>query len=148
MDPPAAIINPRSREAGPLIKPGVARARRGPPVLLAGCLALVVFVAAGPAWAQISREEAASRIESDYDVQVLRVRAGDIDGRAVWLVTVMNPGGDFNEAFQVTTLAVDSTDGSLVPAFRHGPTGARGGGDAVDMQIDRRPSAMQSGPWR
>ena len=40
------------------------------------------------------------------------------DGRAVFLVTVMNPGGDFNEAFQVTTLAVDVETGKLVSGYR------------------------------
>lgn len=131
-----------------MIKPAVACARRGLPVLLAGCLAFAASAVPAPAQAQISRDDAARRIESDYNVQVLRVRPGDIDGRAVWLVTVMNPGGDYNEAFGVTTLALDQADGTLVPAFRHGPTGARGLDDSVDTRIDRRPSSMQSGPWR
>ena len=58
-----------------------------------------------------------------FDVQVLRIRAGQIGDRRVWLITVMNRGGDFNTAFQVNTLAVDQATGEMVPAFRHRSSG-------------------------
>ena len=113
-----------------------------------------VFLAAGvalppvPALAQIAENEAAARVAGEYDVEVLRVHPGDVDGTPVWLVTVMNPGGDFNTAFQVTTLAVDRASGALVPAYRHGASGVSGTGSAVGGRPDLRPDAMRSGVWR
>ena len=85
-------------------------------VLAALCLLLL----AGPAQAQVTADMAKRQIEEAYGVEVLKVREGELDGRAVWLVTVMNPGGDFNEAFMVTTLAVDRETGQLVSTFRAG----------------------------
>jgi hypothetical protein len=131
-----------------LIRAIAACARGGLHVALAGCLAIGFLAAAGSALAEISQDQAARKIASDYNVKVLRVKPGKIDGRAVWLVTVMNPGGNYNEAFQVTTLAVDQADGRLVPSFRNGPSETEGAAGAVDTQIDRRPSVMRSGPWR
>ncbi len=88
-------------------------------------LLVALLVAAGPAptTAAVNEAQVAQSIAEAYGVRVLRVQEGEIDGRPVWLVTVMNPGGDFNEAFMVTTLAVDRETGELVPAFRHGPSG-------------------------
>jgi hypothetical protein len=54
---------------------------------------------------------------------VLRVREALYDGRSVYIVTVMNPGGDFNEAFQVNTLMVDRRSGKLVSQFRPAMSG-------------------------
>jgi hypothetical protein len=88
-------------------------------------------------------------IEEAYDVDVLRARPGQIDGRAVWLLTVMNKGGDFNTAYQVNTLAVDQETGKLVPAFRHGASGtARPGAESRDDKVGLRPDAARSGTWR
>ncbi len=116
--------------------------------LSAALLALALGAAPRPASA-LTGEEAAARIEADYGVKALRVRPGTIDGTAVWLVTVMKPGGDSNDAFQVTTLAVDRVTGALVPAFRHGPSGvARPRGTSPSM-IEQRPSVLRSGDvWR
>lgn len=71
----------------------------------------------------ISQSQAANKVALAFDVQVLRVRAGEVEGTPVWLVTVMNRGGDFNSAFQVNTLAVDQQSGELRPAFRHRSSG-------------------------
>jgi len=65
------------------------------------------------------------------------------------MVTVMKAGGNSNDAFQVTTLAVDQDSGNLVPAFRHGPTGyALPDAANRDTRIEQRPDATRSGPWR
>ena len=118
---------------------------------LAVSAALVAFAlgaATRPA-AALTGEEAAAGIEADYGVKALRVRPGTIDGIEVWLVTVMKPGRDSNDAFQVTTLAVDRVTGALVPAFRHGVHGpARPPGTSPSM-IEQRPSVLRSGDvWR
>ncbi len=114
----------------------------------AALLAFVLGAATRPA-AALSGEEAASGIEANYGVKVLRVRPGTIGGTAVWLVTVMKPGRDSNDAFQVTTLAVDRTTGALVPAFRHGPSGPARLPDASPSMIEQRPGVLRSGDvWR
>ncbi len=114
----------------------------------AAVLALALGAAPRPALA-LTGEEAAARIEAEYGVKALRVRPGTIDGTAVWLVTVMKPGGDSNDAFQVTTLAVDQVTGALVPAFRHGVHGPARLRGAAPSTIERRPSVLRSGDvWR
>ena len=85
-------------------------------LLLAAALAVSVVPGAGAA---VTDEAAAKQVAETYNVEVLRVRAGTIDGRKVWLVTVMQPGGNSNGAFQVHVLAVDEESGALVPSFRH-----------------------------
>ena len=114
---------------------------------LAG-MVLALAAPAAPAMAQVTEEAAAAQIRTEYGVEVLRVRAGTVDGRPVWLITVMKPGGTSNSAFQVTTLAVDQATGDLVPAYRHGRHGAEGSGDSVDTRLDLRPDNMRTGTWR
>ncbi|RMD64667.1 MAG: hypothetical protein D6826_01915 [Alphaproteobacteria bacterium] len=97
------------------------------------------------ALAAVSAQEAADRIAAEFEVEVLRTRPGEIDGRSVWLVTVMVPGGDSNAAFMVTTLAVDRETGRLIPAFRHGPHGATPPGGTTDLRIERRPDILRPG---
>ncbi len=117
-------------------------------VVSAALLALTLGAATRPA-AALTGEEAAARIEADYGVKALRVRAGTIDGIEVWLVTVMKPGRDSNDAFQVTTLAVDQVTGALVPAFRHGVHGPARPRRVSPSMIEQRPSVLRSGGvWR
>ena len=121
---------------------------RIPSVLfLAFWLAGGLGLAPKPVLAQVSADQTSARIGSEFGVEVLRVRAGSVDGIEVWLVTVMNPKGDSNAAFQVTTLAVDKATGDLVPAFRHGPSGTAADW-AVRLQADQRPEAPRSPIWR
>lgn len=80
---------------------------------------LLAAVAVPAAEAAMSADTASKQIGERFDVEVLKVRPGEIDGRKVWLVTVMRPGGDSNAAFQVHLLAVDQESGELVPSFRH-----------------------------
>ena len=89
----------------------------------ASLLLALAGMPAPPAWAAVSGDAAGKKIAERYDVQVLKVRAGDLDGRKVWLVTVMMPGGNSNGAFQVHVLAVDQNSGDLVPSFRHSADG-------------------------
>lgn len=112
-------------------------------------LALAGAVAPVPAAAAMTREEAAIVIQSRFGVEVLRVREGEIDDKPVWLVTVMKPGGDTNDAFQVTTLAVEQETGLLVPAFRHGPNGPVEPSQSLrEGKSEQRPSSIRSGTWR
>lgn len=92
--------------------------------LVAALAALVLFAWPVSAPAEISEDAVKDRIAQDYGVKVLKVRrAEDANGRAVYLVTVMNPGGNFNEAFQVNTLMVDAQSGELIPSYHHQKSG-------------------------
>jgi hypothetical protein len=90
--------------------------------IVALALAASVTLAAAPAFA-LSQEEAKTAIAERYEVEVLKVEPGTIDGQRVWIVTVMEPGGTSNAAFRVARLAMDRTTGELVPAFRHDDSG-------------------------
>lgn len=58
------------------------------------------------------------------------------DGRKLLAVTVLTPGGDFNDGYQANVLLVDAKTGRLLPQFRHHASGYSldgrdaGGGDA------------------
>ena len=118
-------------------------------VLAAALAGAVLLFAGSAAQAQVSESEARQMIEGSYPVQVLKATEGEVDGQAVWLLTVMNDGGDFNEAFQVNTLAVSKADGTLVPSFSHGSSGynvppSLSGSPASEIH----PSQMRNGIWR
>ncbi len=90
------------------------------------CTLFLILSTGLPAHAVNARDKAlAERIAKTYGVTVLKISNAEQDGSQVLLVTVMNPGGDFNEAFQVTNLVVDRQTGRLVSQFRHTPTGHR-----------------------
>ncbi len=116
--------------------------------LIAVAMLAVAVWAPAPA-AAVSSDDAARKVAEQYSVKVLRVRAGVVADTPVWLVTVMEPGGNTNNAFQVTTLAVDQESGELVPSFRHGANGfSTSDGQARATRIEQRPEAMRSGTWR
>lgn len=116
-------------------------------------LAAAVFVASlslgAPAVAQLSEESAAAKIAEQFGVKVLRVVAAEHYGRAVYRVTFMTPGGDFDGAFQVSSVVVDVVTGDLVPQFRHLPSGYDTSGAPAYRSNDQRPDAAESGVvWR
>ena len=87
-------------------------------------LTAAVFAVTAVAAAQMPGEkQIAESVAKKYDVQVLKVVKAEEDGKPVFYVTVMNPPGDANNAFQVTTLAVDPATGDLVSQYRTTPTG-------------------------
>lgn len=96
------------------------------PLAVAGVLAMAPLPAPHAAAAEMTGKQVAKKIAAGFGVRVLKVRRSQVDGRAVFLVTVMNPGGDFDEAFQIITLAVDVKTGKLVSGFRHRSSGLRG----------------------
>lgn len=93
--------------------------RRAGPVAVALGLALL----APGAWAAMSEAEITRSLEEAYDVKVLRVTQVEREGGSAYRVTIMNAGGDFNEAYQVNTIMVDAETGKLIPQFRHGASG-------------------------
>ncbi len=71
----------------------------------------------------LTPEEAARKVAETYGVEVLRVREVEDGGRRLYAVTVMLPGGNRNDAFQVGTLMVDADTGEPVPRLRHRASG-------------------------
>jgi hypothetical protein len=65
----------------------------------------------------------ANGLSSRFGVQVLRARREQLDGKPVYRMVVMNPGGDFNEAYAVHTLVVDAKTGELVSQFQNESSG-------------------------
>lgn len=113
--------------------------------------AVIAAAAIWPAWvayAAMSEQEVWAAVERDYGVQVLRIRPDTDDGRNVFLVTVMNPPGDFNEAFQVNTLMVDAETGQLVLQYRHGPSGHRFSDAPSHVPNRQSPDAPRGRTWR
>lgn len=106
------------------------------------------LICSGNAAAQVTDQEAKRQVEESFDVEVLRVREGEIDGQAVWLVTVMVPSGDSNAAFMVSSLAIDRQTGELVPSFRHRASGYDLPGGGRGDKAGLRPDAARSGTWR
>lgn len=93
-------------------------------LLFAAAAIVVAAVAVSPAPAQSPGDKAlANKVAKQFGVTVLRTEDGKIDGKAVVFVTVMKGGGNSNDAFQVTTLAVDPATGNLVSQYRTTPTG-------------------------
>ena len=108
-------------------------------VIVAALPFVGMLLSAAPALSEMSKAEVAKAVGETYGVTVLRVVAAEDDGRAVYLVTFMSPGGNFNEAFQVSTIAVDAATGKKVSQFRHGPSGYR---------LPARPPTAPTGrPW-
>lgn len=107
----------------------IERLRRRRPrarLALAAGAAFAAALAAAPATrAQDvkSAEEVSAIVAQAFGVEVLRIAPVDADGRPAYRVTVMNPGGDSDGAFQVTTLVVDAGTGGLIPQFRHKAAG-------------------------
>jgi len=135
--------------AKPMNGMNISRRRLQSALATAGLAMLLAALSPSHVAAAVSSDEAARIVSEQYSVQVLRVRAAVLDDTPVWLVTFMNPGGNSNDAFRVTTLAVDQESGELVPAFRHGANGfSLPEGQEHGTRLELRPEAMRSGVWR
>ncbi len=83
---------------------------------LKGAAMAVVFGAtlalgATPTGAALSADQVKRQVETRYGVEVLRIKPMTEQGRSAFAVTIMNPGGAFNEAFQVNTIVIDAETG-------------------------------------
>ena len=73
--------------------------------------------------AALSADQVRRQVETRYSVKVLRIKPMTEQGRSAFAVTIMNPGGDFNEAFQVNTIVIDAESGRPIVQYRQGPGG-------------------------
>lgn len=120
------------------------------PSLWVGILAMAAMLTAtfaAPASAQLSEDDVKSQLASEFGVEVLKIVPTSGPSGPAYEVTVMNPAGDSNAAFQVNTLLIDRRTGKLLSAFRHLPAGYELGGgrsfepgDAVSGEAARRRS--------
>ena len=108
-------------------------------------VAILLVVSAWPCAAdaaeRLTADKVSAGIAERYHVTVLRTTPTTIGDRPAFRVVVMNPGGDHNGAFEVTTLVVDAETGKLVPQFMH-----RAAGYDLPSPSDRSPPADASGP--
>src|SRR3546814_9989180 len=86
-------------------------------LLLASVLAGAIAAPGLAAEALLSKGNAKARIEKDLGVEVLRLREVDVEGRPAFAATIMNPGGNYNAAFQVNTVVLDRKTGTLIHRF-------------------------------
>jgi len=63
------------------------------PVRVLLCAALLALAGA-PAWADVSRDEAAAMAQRETGGRVLSVERADVDGRPMWRVKVVTPRGE------------------------------------------------------
>lgn len=104
-------------------------------VLGAWALASALIVGlAGGAEAAMSKDQIAQKIEREFKVKVLRVEPITEDGKALYAVTVMSPGGNWNHAFQVNTIAVDAATGNPVVQYRQSGGQLREGAAPVQQR--------------
>ena len=96
------------------------RALRG--AALAVVFGATLALGATPAGA-LSADQVKRQVETRYGVKVLRIKPMTEQGRSAFAVTIMNPGGVFNEAFQVNTIVIDAETGRLIIQYRRGPGG-------------------------
>lgn len=90
------------------------------------CAAAAVLFLAGSGLAaaeRLSADKVSADITKRYGVTVLHITPTQVDDRAAYAVVVMNPAGDDNGAFSVTTLIADAETGELVSQFAHRPAG-------------------------
>jgi hypothetical protein len=81
-----------------------------------------------------AEERVAKEVAARFGAQLLRAERGDEDGRAVYRVVIMAPGGNLDNAYAVRTLVVDEQTGALIPQFRNEPSGY-----ALSAPADRTP---------
>lgn len=61
---------------------------------LTSLLCAAMLVLAAPAWASVSRDEAASIAQRAHGGRILSVEKAEADGRAVWRVKVVTAQGE------------------------------------------------------
>ena len=121
------------------------RRGRTPARRRAAMMAVVLPVLIGfgvAAHAEMSERQISGKIERDFGVEVLKVSPAKNIGPHVLAVTVMNPSGDFNEANQVNTLAVDARTGKLLRLEI--PTGRGDGQSAPPVTIRTKPRLAET----
>ncbi len=93
----------------------------------------MLALGAAPAGA-LSADQVKRQVETQYGVKVLRIKPMTEQGRSAFAVTIMNPGGAFNEAFQVNTIVIDAETGRPIVQYRQGPGGLQPGAPPISSR--------------
>jgi hypothetical protein len=88
----------------------------------------------------LGEDEMRAMVGESLGVEILRVEVVEHGGEPAYAVTVMNPGGDRNDAFRVATLLFDGATGSLL-----GQRSAAPRADAPGLSSAPTPSGFESG---
>ena len=88
----------------------------------------------------LGEDEMRAIVGESLGVEILHVEVVEHDGEPAYAMTVMNPGGDQNDAFRVATLLFDGTSGSLL-----GQQSAVPRADAPGLSSAPTPSGFESG---
>jgi hypothetical protein len=116
---------------------------------IAWLAAAALAAAAGTAQAQMDPKKLSDKLGKDYGVQVLKVVPVEMGATPAFAVTVMNKGGNANEAFAVTTLVVDRQKGELLSQFRHIATGyLSSGAEAFEANRNALTTPSDGKTWR
>jgi hypothetical protein len=110
-------------------------------------LVFIVFVTAS-ASAEMSKKAIQVGIEKSYDAKVLKISKGKNRGRSVFFVKVMFNGGNFNTAFQVNTLVIDSNTGKPLSQFHHESSGRQLSAAHSNSPNRQWPGALRGHVWR
>ena len=71
-------------------------------------ISVLLMATALPAWADVSRDEAATTAQQSSGGRVLAVEKTELDGRAVWRVKVLTPQG------AVKLILIDAASGRQI----------------------------------
>lgn len=96
----------------------------------------------------MSEADARQAIMDRYGVDVLRIAEAERGGVPVFIMKVMNPAGNYNEAFQVNVLVMNRRNGELMPQFQHGVSGVTFPGDGPRQVDDDSGPALREGTFR
>lgn len=82
---------------------------------LAAVVAAVVGSLAFAAVAAMTADQVRRQVEQESGGKVIKIEPRKVDQISAFAVTIMNPGGNDNGAFQVYTVVVNAENGTLVP---------------------------------
>ena len=111
-------------------------------IAAAALFGAALALGASPAEAALSADQVKRQVEMRYGVTVLRIKPVTEQGRSAYAVTIMNPGGAFDEAFQVNTLVIDAETGRPIIQYRQGPGGIQPAAPPVSART--RPSTAST----
>jgi uncharacterized membrane protein YkoI len=86
--------------------------------LVAATALTAVGIAALPSAAAMTADQIKKQVESVSGGKVLKIEPREVGTLKGYAVTIMNPGGNTNSAFQVYTVIVDAENGTIVPEHR------------------------------
>ncbi len=85
---------------------------------LAAAMAAVVGLSAFVAEAAMTADQIRQQIERESGGKVIKIEPRKFGSLDAFAVTVLNPGGASNAAFQVYTVVVNAENGTIVPEHR------------------------------